>query len=164
MPSFDVVSEINVHEADNAVNQARKEIETRYDFRGTKTSIAWDGQVKSPLVLVTNEENHMRALVEVLRTKLAKRGIALEALTFGKIEAATGQTVRMEGTWVNGIETEKAKEIAKAVKELKLKVQAQIQGEQLRVSGKNRDDLQAAIAALKGASFGVALQFTNFRE
>lgn len=164
MPSFNVVSEVNLQEVDNAINQARKEIATRYDFRGSKSAIDWDGKDKSPIKIISDNEEKLRAVIDVLQSKLVRRGVDIQAIQFGKKEAAGGDLIRVEATLVTAIETEKAKEIVKAVKELKLKVQAQIEDGKVRVSGKNRDDLQAVIAALKVGRWDIPLQYGNFRE
>ncbi len=161
MPSFDIVSELNMQEVDNAVNQARKEILTRYDFKGAKAEINLD---KDGIHLVAVDEYKMKALIDVLQSKAIKRGVSLKSLDMGKIEAALGQTVKCHIKLINGIETEKARELVKIVKGLNLKVQTAIEGEKLRVSGKNKDDLQAVIKHLRGVNFSVELQFNNFRD
>lgn len=161
MPSFDIVSELNMQEVDNAVNQARKEILTRYDFKGAKADLSLD---KDGLHLTAIDEHKMKTLIDVLQTKMIKRGVSLKSLDVGKIEAALGQTVKCHVKLINGIETEKARELVKIVKGLNLKVQAAIEGEKLRVSGKNRDDLQTVIGTLRKTDFPVELQFTNFRD
>ncbi len=159
-PSFDVVSEVNLPEAQNAVAQAQKEIAQRYDLKGTAAGIE---QKDRTLTLTADTEFALRAVDDILQTKLAKRGVPLKALDYGKVEPATKGTVRQLVTIRQGIPSEKAREIVKAVKDSKLKVQVAIQGEQLRVSGKKKDDLQAAIALLRGLDFSLPLQFTNFR-
>ncbi|SHL13895.1 hypothetical protein SAMN05443637_11912 [Pseudonocardia thermophila] len=160
-PSFDVVSKVDRQEVDNALNQAAKELSTRFDFRGTGTSIAWSGD---QAVTITSEtEERAKAAIDVFKEKLVKRGISLKAFDVGE-PALSGKTYKVTGTIVQGISSEKAKEIAKAIRDEKLKgVQPQIQGDQLRVSGKKKDDLQAVIRMLKSRDFGIALQFTNFR-
>ena len=164
MPSFDIVSEVSLQEIDNAINQARKEIATRYDFRGSKSEIAWDGKAKSPIKLLSDNDDKLRALIDVFQTKLLKRGVDLQALSLGKKEPAGGNLIRCEATLVNGIETEKAKEIIKKIKTLALKVQAQIEADKVRVSGKSRDDLQQAIQTVRALNFPLPLQFINFRD
>lgn len=164
MPSFNVVSEVNLQEVDNALNQARKEITTRYDFRGSKSEIVWDGKVKTPIKVISDNDDKLKALIDIMQTKFLKRGIELSAVNFGKKEPAGGQLIRVEATLVSGIETEKAKEVIKKIKDLKLKVQAQIEEDKLRVTGKSRDDLQEVISALRAASFDIPLQFVNFRD
>ena len=162
MPSFDVVSELDMQEVRNAVDQAAREVSTRFDFKGTDSTI----ELKEKTIeLATESESLLTALTQVLEEKLVKRQVSLKALTYGKIEEASKGTVRQTVTLNSGISTEKGKEIGKFLKELGLKgVSHQIQGEQLRISGKKRDDLQAAIAAMKEHDFAVPLQFTNFRD
>jgi hypothetical protein len=159
-PTFDVVSEVSLPEVANAVAQAQKETAQRYDLKGGAAGIE---QKDKELTLTANDEFGLKAVTDILQTKLVKRGVSLKSLEYGSIEPATKGTVRQLVTIRQGIASEKAKEIVKAVKDSKLKVQVAIQGEQLRVSGKKRDDLQAAIALLRGADFGIPLQFTNFR-
>jgi uncharacterized protein YajQ (UPF0234 family) len=159
-PSFDVVSEVNLPEAQNAVAQAQKEIAQRYDLKGTSAGLE---QAERELTLTADTDFALKAVNDILQTKLAKRGVSLKALEYGKVEPAAKGTVRQVVTIQQGIPSEKAREIVKAVKDGKLKVQVAIQGEQLRVSGKKKDDLQAVIALLRGADFGLPLQFTNFR-
>ncbi len=162
MPSFDAVSQVNQQEVDNALNQAVKEIQTRYDFKGTKSEIR-RGE-KGAFTIIADDEFKRKAVLDVVQSKLVKRGVSLKAMQLGKIEPASGGTLRQEVTFLSGIPIEKAKEIVKLLKEAKLKVQAQIQDEQVRVSGKNKDDLQAAIQAVKARDFGLDLQFTNYRD
>jgi uncharacterized protein YajQ (UPF0234 family) len=160
-PSFDVVSKVDRQEVDNAVNQAAKEISTRFDFRGTGASVAWSGE--ETIMIEAETEERCRAAIDVLQSKLVKRGISLKSFEVGE-PTASGKVSRTTGTILQGISQDKAKQIAKAVRDEKLKgVQAQIQGDQLRVTGKKRDDLQAVIAELKSQDFGIALQFTNYR-
>jgi cyclic-di-GMP-binding protein len=159
-PSFDVVSEVNLPEAQNAVAQAQKEIAQRYDLKGTSAGLELKERT---LTLTADTDFALKAVNDLLQTKLAKRSVPLKALDYGKVEPAAKGTVRQVVTIQQGIPSEKAKEIVKAVKDSKLKVQVAIQGEQLRVSGKKKDDLQAVIALLRGADFGLPLQFTNFR-
>jgi len=161
MPSFDIVSKIDVHELDNALQQAKKEIGQRFDFRNTDTGIEQTGE---GLVLRANAEGRIDAAWEVLAEKLARRGVPLVAFERGTFEPAGGHTVRQVVTMQVGIPIEKARELVKRVKESKIKVQVSIQGDEVRVSGKKRDDLQAAIALIKGVDLGIAMQFTNFRE
>jgi uncharacterized protein YajQ (UPF0234 family) len=158
--TFDVVSEVNLPEVANAVAQAQKETAQRYDLKGGAAGIE---QKDKELTLTANDEFGLKAVTDILQTKLVKRGVSLKSLDYGKIEPATKGTVRQVVTIRQGIASEKAREIVKAIKDSKLKVQVAIQGEQLRVSGKKKDDLQAAIALLRGADFGIPLQFTNFR-
>jgi cyclic-di-GMP-binding protein len=159
-PTFDVVSEVNLPEVANAVAQAQKETAQRYDLKGSAAGIE---QKDKELTLTANDEFGLKAVTDILQTKLVKRGVSLKSLDYGTIEPATKGTVRQVVTIRQGIASEKAREIVKAIKDSKLKVQVAIQGEQLRVSGKKKDDLQAAIALLRGADFGIPLQFTNFR-
>jgi uncharacterized protein YajQ (UPF0234 family) len=165
MPSFDVVSKIDMQELDNAINQSRKEIGSRYDFQGTHTELALADDKQSILIKASNE-GRIEAAVEVLYAKMAKRGISLRAIERTKIEPAAGSHVKQTVLLHQGISTEKAKELVKAVKDSKLKVQASIQGDALRVSGKSKDDLQSAIALLRSKqdAFEVDLQFNNFRD
>jgi uncharacterized protein YajQ (UPF0234 family) len=159
-PSFDIVSQVELPEVGNAVAQAQKEIANRFDLKGTAAGIE---QKEQALVLTANDEFGLRAVNDVLQGKLVKRGVNLKALDYGKIEPAAKATVRQEVKIVTGIATEKAKEIVKAIKDAKLKVQAAIQGEQVRVTGKKKDDLQSVIALLRSKDFGIPLQFTNYR-
>jgi cyclic-di-GMP-binding protein len=162
MPTFDVVSELDMQEVRNAVDQAQREIATRYDFKNTGSSIEL---TEKTIELNTESDARLQALTQVLEEKLVKRKVSLKALAFGKIEEASKGAVRQTVTLNVGISTDKAKEIGKFVKELGLKgVSHQVQGDQLRISGKKRDDLQAAIAALREHDFEVPLQFTNFRD
>lgn len=162
MPSFDVVSQVDFQEVDNALNQAIKEIQTRYDFKGTKSEIR-RGE-KGAFTIVADDEFKRKAVLDVVQSRLVKRGVSLKALQLGKVEPASGGTVRQEVSFQAGIPTEKAREIVKLLKDSKLKVQGAIQEDQVRVSGKNKDDLQAAIQALKARDFGLDLQFTNYRD
>ncbi len=161
MPSFDTVSEIDLQEVDNALNQARKEISTRYDFRGSKTSIELE---KGLIKLVSEDDFRVKAVQDILLSKMIKRGIDAKAMNFGKIEAAAAGMAKCEIKLVEGIETDIAKKIVKSLKEAALKIQAQIQDNQVRVTGKKKDDLQEAIAYLRGQDFGIPLQFKNFRD
>lgn len=158
--SFDVVSEVNMQEVDNAVNQTTKEISQRYDFKGSKTEIdLGEDEIK----ISSDDEFKLNSVVEILKTKFIKRGISPKALDFGKIEKGSMSTVRQVAKIVKGISKEKAKDVVAEIKNSKIKVQAQIMDNQVRVSGKDKDDLQAAIVLLKGKDFGVDLQFTNYR-
>lgn len=162
MPTFDVVSEVDMQEVRNAVDQASREVSTRFDFKDTGSTIELAG---SELRLASNTEDRLRAVVQVLEEKLVKRKVSLKSLDYGKVEEATKGTVRQTVVLKAGINQETAKKLNKFIKDMGLKgVQSQAQGEQLRVSGKKRDDLQAVIAALKEQDFGVPLQFTNFRD
>jgi uncharacterized protein YajQ (UPF0234 family) len=161
MPSFDIVSKVEMQEVDNAVNQAVKEIGQRYDFKGSKSEIS---QEKDSIKVLADDDYKLKAVIDVLQSKFIKRGISIKALQYGKAESASGGMVRQVITIQQGISKEKGKEIIAVVKESKIKVQAQIQDDQVRVTGKNRDDLQETIQLLKGKDLGVELQFTNFRE
>lgn len=159
--SFDVVSKIDRQEADNALNQAAKELSQRFDFRGTNTSIDWSGELG--IIIKADTEERAVAALEVFKEKLIKRQISLKALDAGEPKSSGKQYV-ITGSLKQGIESEVAKKISKAIRDEGPKgVQAQIQGDQLRVSGKKRDDLQAVQALLKAGDFGVALQFDNYR-
>jgi len=162
MPSFDVVSEVNRQELKNAVDQAQREIGQRYDFKDTNSTIE---QNELALTLRTSSEDRLRALKTVLEERLVKRGVSLRGLDWGKVEAATGDTVRQVVTVKVGISSDKAREINKLMKEKAPKgVSTQTQGDSIRVSSKKRDDLQTAISLLKSADLGIPLQFVNFRD
>jgi uncharacterized protein YajQ (UPF0234 family) len=162
MPSFDVVSEIDMQEVRNAVDQAVREVSNRYDFKGTDSTIEL---TETEITLRSVSEDRLAALRQVLEEKLVKRKVSLKSLEYGKVEEASGGTARQAAALVAGISTEKAKAINKFVKALGLKgVQSQVQGDQLRVNGKKRDDLQAAIQAMREEDFGIPLQFSNFRD
>ena len=162
MPSFDVVSEVDAQEIRNAVDQVQREIKTRFDFKDTGTTVELtDLQIK----LHSATEDRLRALREVLEEKLVRRGVSLKALDYGKVEEASGSTVRQTATLQAGISSDKARELNKAIKDMGMKgVQSQTQGDQLRVTSKKRDELQSVIAKLKAGDYGIALQFTNFRD
>ncbi|MEO6048087.1 MAG: YajQ family cyclic di-GMP-binding protein [Candidatus Kapaibacterium sp.] len=160
--SFDIVSEIDLQEADNAVNQALKEIQQRYDFKGTNSSIELDKAEK--LVRVeSDDEYRLKQVIDVLESKLIKRGIGLKALTYGTIEAGTKGSARQKITLQSGIDKENAKKLTKLIKEKGLKVQATIQDEQVRVTGKSKDDLQDVIQAIREADLPFDTQFVNYR-
>ena len=160
-PSFDVVSKVDRQEVDNALNQAAKELSQRFDFRGTGTSIAWAGE--EAVTIESETEERAKAAVEVFKEKLIKRNISLKAFEVGE-PAVSGKVFKVTGNLVQGITSEKAKEIAKKIRDEAPKgVQAQIQGDQLRVTGKKKDHLQDVIALLKRSDFGIAIQFTNYR-
>ena len=160
--SFDVVSKVDLQEVANAVQQASKEIATRFDFRGSVSKIEWD-EKELTLTLTSEDAGKLKSVVDILETRLVKRGIAVKALDFGKIEPAAGGAVRQVVKIQQGIPSEKAKVIVRAIKDRKLKVQAAIQADQVRVSGRAKDDLQAAMAILRAEDFGLPLQFTNYR-
>jgi uncharacterized protein YajQ (UPF0234 family) len=160
-PSFDVVSKVDRQEVDNAVNQAGKELSTRFDFRGTGASVAWAGE--EAITIQAETEERCAAAVEVFKEKLIKRNISLKSFDVGE-PAVSGKIYKVTGKIVQGIESDKAKKISKAIRDEGPKgVQAQIQGDQLRVSAKKKDDLQTVIALLKSKDFEIALQFTNYR-
>ncbi|MCM2323800.1 MAG: YajQ family cyclic di-GMP-binding protein [Oligoflexia bacterium] len=165
MPSFDVSSEMNWQELDNAINQATKEVTQRYDFKGVKAELKLDQKAKT-VTLWCSEEGKLEALNDIFQNKLIKRGISLLSFDYQAIESAFGGSVRQVVTIQAGVSKEKGKEIIAAIKDSKLKVQAQIQDEQVRVNGKNRDDLQSAIALLKSKQdeLKVPMQFGNFRD
>jgi hypothetical protein len=158
--SFDVVSKTDMQEVANAVQQAQKELAQRFDFKGSKSSIELTAD---EIVLVSDHEGKLLSVKDILETKLVKRHVALKALDYGKIEQAAGGTVRQRAKIVQGIETEKAKAIVKKIKDAKLKVQASIQSDQVRVTGRTKDELQKAIALVREGDFGIPLQFTNYR-
>ncbi|MCX7979373.1 MAG: YajQ family cyclic di-GMP-binding protein [Bdellovibrionaceae bacterium] len=161
MPSFDVVSQVNLQEADNAVNQARKEIEGRYDFKGSKAEILWD---KKEITLLGEDDYKMEAMKNILQTRLHRRGIDLKALKFSDIEPAGGKMLRQKATFQMGIEREVAKDIIKLIKDAKLKVQPQIMDDKIRVTSKSIDELQATIAVLRKADLPIPIQFENMRS
>jgi|SRR6185312_7531647 len=160
--SFDVVSQIEMPEVNNAVQQAMKEITTRYDLKDSKSSIELNEKEKK-LTLASADDFKLKAVTEILQSKLVKRGVPIKNLTYGTVNSAAGSTVKQEVTLTSGIPIEKARDITKKIKDSKLKVQAAIQGDLIRISGKDRDTLQQAIALLKGGDFGIDLQFINYR-
>jgi cyclic-di-GMP-binding protein len=162
MPSFDVVSEVDKQEVRNAVDQASRELATRFDFKGTNSTVELS---ETELVLRSATEDRLKAVRQVLEEKLVKRQVSLKALDYQKIEEASGGSARQHVKIVAGISSDKAREVNKKIKDLGLKgIQSQTQGEQVRVTGKKRDDLQSVISALKEADLGIPLQFTNFRD
>ena len=162
-PSFDITSGVDMQEVDNAVNQARKEVAQRYDFKGSRAAIELN-RAENTIVLIADDEFKMNALWEILQGRMVRRGVPTKNLTPGVIERAANDTVRRVVTLQQGIPTEAAREIVKFLKDRKLKkVQAAIQADQVRVSSASKDDLQAAIAALRQGDFGVELQFGNYR-
>lgn len=160
--SFDVVSKVDLQEVLNAVQQAGKEIATRFDFRGSASKIEWN-EKDLALTLTSDDELKLKSVIDILETRLAKRGIATKSLDFGKVEPAALATVRQVVKVQQGIPSEKAKEIVRAIKDRKLKVQASIQADQVRVTGKNKDDLQEVQSLLRAGDFGLPLQFANYR-
>jgi uncharacterized protein YajQ (UPF0234 family) len=161
MPSFDVVSIVNLQEVRNAVDQVAREIGTRYDFRGSKSSVALEEQI---ITIEADDKMKLAAIQDLLRQKLAKRGVSLRSVKFNDPQAASGDALRQTVEVKQGLNDEELKRINKAIKEQKAKVSSAIQGDQLRISGKKRDDLQAIIAFLRGAINDIDLQFTNFRD
>ena len=159
--SFDIVSQVDLAEVTNAINQAMKEIGQRFDFKGSQSQIELEGR---DIVLVSDDEYKLKSVVDILESKLIKRNVPLKALSYGKIELAAGGTVRQRVTLQQGIPTEKAREIVKFIKDTKAKVQAAINGDMVRVSGKDRDVLQEVIARLRAHDFGIDMQFTNYRS
>jgi cyclic-di-GMP-binding protein len=158
--SFDVVSRIDQQELDNALNQARREIENRFDFKNSKTSIESD---EKKITVISDDEMKMRNVIDIIQSKAVKRGVDIKAFDVGELEPAAGQTVRRTITLRVGIPKDKSKTLMEKIKSLKLKVNAQYQDEQIRVTGKSRDDLQTVISALKTMEFELPLQFTNYR-
>ena len=160
--SFDVVSKVDLQEVLNAVQQGSKEIATRFDFRGSKSKIEWN-EKELTLTLTSDDEGKLKSVKDILETRLVKRGVAVKSLDYQKVEPAAMGTVRQDVKIQQGIASEKAKEIVKAIKDRKLKVQAAIQGDQVRVSGRAKDDLQEVMTLLRAGDYGVPLQFTNYR-
>lgn len=162
MPSFDIVSELNLQEVDNAINQAKKELENRYDLRGTQSAMDWDK--KEWITLTSNEEQRVAVVKDILQTKLHKRGVDMSSVKWEKAEPAGGMLWKQKGSLKQGIDKDTAKNIVKNIKDSKLKVQAQIMDEQVRVTSKSIDELQATIAHCKMQKFGLPLQYTNMRN
>jgi uncharacterized protein YajQ (UPF0234 family) len=160
--TFDIVSKVDLQEVSNAIQNALKEVHTRFDLKNTKSDIQLEG--KDAIVLTSADEYKLKAVNDILQSKLVKRGVPLKAFTYGTVDPAAGSTVRQRITMQQGIPTEKAKEIVKVIKDSKKKVQASIQGDTVRVSGKDRDMLQEIIALLKQKDFGIDMQFTNYRS
>ncbi len=163
MPSFDIVCEINMQEVDNAVNQTTKEIATRFDFRGGKSDVNLDKE-KKIIKILADDEMKLRSIKQILESKFARRGIDCRAISYGKEEEAGMKSIRVEATLKSGLSKEDAKTITKKIKDSKLKVQAQIQDDQVRVTGKSIDDLQSVISLLKASDLAVPLQFNNMRS
>jgi hypothetical protein len=159
-PSFDVVSKVDMQELDNAVNQTKKEITQRFDFRGSKSEIKIEGD---DVKILTEDDFRLKSIIDVLQSKLIKRGISIKNLDYGKVEDASGGMVRQSIKIKQGIDTELAKKMIKDLKGTKIKVQAQIMDDQIRVSGKSRDDLQGVIAFFREQDYDIDLQFTNYR-
>ena len=159
--SFDIVSKVDLQEVSNAMQNALKEVHTRFDLKDSKSNIVLEGT--EAIILTSVDEFKLKAVNDVLQAKLVKRSVALKALQYGPVEPAAGSTVRQRITLQQGIPVEKAREIVKKIKDSKKKVQASIQGDTVRVSGKDRDTLQQIIALIKGSDFGIDMQFTNYR-
>jgi hypothetical protein len=160
--SFDIASKIDLNEVLNAVQQASKEIQTRYDLKDSKSSVELN-EKEHKILLASSDEYKLKAVNEILGQKLVKRNVPLKGLTYGTISASSGGSVRQEITLQQGIPTEKAKDVVKLIKDSKLKVQASIQGDVVRVTGKDRDTLQQVIALLRNKDFGIDVQFINYR-
>jgi len=160
--SFDIVSKVDLQEVSNAIQNALKEIHTRFDLKDSKSDIQLEG--KEALILTSADDYKLKAVTDILQSKLVKRGVPIKALSYGAVEPAAGSSVRQKVSMQQGIPIEKAREIVKVIKDSKKKVQASIQGDTVRVSGKDRDALQETIALLKGRDFGIDMQFTNYRN
>lgn len=160
--TFDIVSKVDLQEVSNAIQNALKEIHTRFDLKDSKSEINLEG--KDAIIMTSSDEYKLKAVNDILQGKLVKRGVPLKALTYSPVETAAGSRARQKITMQQGIPTEKAREIVKVIKDSKKKVQAAIQGDTVRVSGKDRDTLQEIIALLKGRDFGIDMQFTNYRS
>lgn len=161
MPSFDIVSELNLQEVDNAINQSRKEIEGRYDFKGSLAELNWD---KKEVTLLAEDDYKIQTMLDIMQTKMGKRGVDLRALKLSSIEPAGGRQLRQKITFSQGIEKEVAKDIIKFIKDAKLKVQAQIMDDKVRVTSKSIDELQSTMQTLKSGNFKIPLQFNNMRS
>jgi len=158
--SFDIVSKVDMQELDNAIRQAMREIETRFDFKGSKSEIRLE---KQEVVIIADDDYKLKSVIDILHSKMARRGVSMKNAEFGKVEPAAGGTVRQTLSIKQGIDQDVAKQITKLIRESKLKVKSQIQGDQIRVSGKSKDDLQKVIHMVKEADFPLELQFVNFR-
>ncbi len=159
--SFDVVSKVDMQEVKNAIDQATKEVNARFDLKNSKSEIKLEAD--DTIQLASSDEYKLQAVLEILQQKMIKRGVSIKAMVMGKVEPAAGSSVRQKITLTQGIAGDKAKEIVRVLKDSKKKVQASIQGDTVRITGKDRDTLQEAIALLKGHDFGIEMQFTNFR-
>ena len=160
--SFDIISEVDLQEIDNAVNQTMKEVKTRFDFKGSKSEITVN-RAEKKLLFLADDDMKLKNLIEILQTKMSKRGVSIKSLKYGVEEKAFDGMVRQSAEIIQGIPQETSKEIVKTIKELKLKVQASIQAEQVRVSGKSKDDLQAVMQLVKNMNLNIPVQFTNYR-
>jgi uncharacterized protein YajQ (UPF0234 family) len=159
--SFDIVCKIDMQEVTNALDQARREIDTRYDLKGSKNEVTLE---KTDITILSADDMKLKAVIDILQSKLHKRGVPLKGLTYGTVEQASGGALRQKISLQQGIPIEKAREIVRLIKDTKVKVQASIQEDKVRVAGKNRDDLQKIIAMLRDKDFGIALQFDNYRS
>lgn len=159
-PSFDVVSKVDMQEIDNAVNQTKKEISQRFDFKGSKSEVSVDND---DVKILADDDFRLKSIIDVLQTRLHKRGISIKNLDYGKVEDASGSMVKQVIKIKQGIDSELAKKIIKDIKGTKIKVQMQIMDDQIRITGKNRDDLQGAIGFIKEQDYDIDLQFTNYR-
>lgn len=162
MPSFDIVVKVDLQEVDNAINQAQKEIAQRYDFKGSNSKIDWDK--KAEITLLGDDDFKLKTLVDIVQTKLVKRGVSIKNMVYGTVESALGGQARQKITLQQGIPKDTAKLIVKTIKDSKVKVQSSMQDDQVRVTGKKRDDLQEAIGLVREAHKDFDFQFTNFRE
>ncbi len=160
--SFDVVSKVNMAEVVNAVDQTQREMKTRYDFRGSKSTVDLD-EKKGQITILADDEMKLRAVLDILQTRLVRRGVGLRALEYGRVEDAAGGMLRQVITLRQGIPQDKAKQMTAAIRAAKLKVKAEIRGDEIRVSGPKKDDLQAVIQLLRSQDFGLELQFVNYR-
>jgi uncharacterized protein YajQ (UPF0234 family) len=158
--AFDIVSKVDMQELNNAIQQAEKEIETRFDFKGSKSSISLE---KEELVLVSDDDFKLKLVIDILLSKMAKRGVPIKNLDYGKVESASLGSVRQRITLKQGLDQDISRKINILIRDSKLKVKSQIQGDQIRVTGKSRDDLQAVMQLLRGANLAIDLQFTNYR-
>ena len=161
MHSFDIVCKVEMHEVNNAVDQAKKQLAARYDFKGSKSSITLNSD--NTITLIADNDYKLASLTDILKEKLAKRNVPLKSLNFGKVEQAVGSTVKQVITFQSGIPMEKAKEVVKFIKGLKLKVQAQIQEDKVRVSGQKIDDLQMVMKGIKDQNYDFAMQYINYK-
>ena len=161
MPSFDIISEVNVQEVDNAINQVKKEIKNRYDFKGSNAGVEWD---RSTIKLVADDEYKIGVVKDMLQTKMHRRGIDISALSFDDVQQTGGQTLKQSVTLVQGIDKEQAKKICKLIRDSKIKVQAQISDDKIKVSSKSIDALQECISFVKGQSLDIPVQFENMRS
>jgi uncharacterized protein YajQ (UPF0234 family) len=159
--SFDIVCKVDMQEVTNALDQTRREVDTRYDLKGTRHELTLE---KADITITTSDDMKLKAITDILQSKMHKRGVPLKALSYGKVEEAGGGRLRQKIALQQGIPIEKAREIVRLIKDSKVKVQAAIQEDQVRVSGKNRDDLQKIIALVKEKDLGIAVQFTNYRS